>query len=81
MTETERHQFNLDTALEAFKAYVKHEYEGYPPLPSFDRGYEYFISKKHNEWEELITELWDGFWAGWQARDQFTHKKKGGGGQ
>ena len=61
---------SLDDALVAFKDFLYVEYKEPLSLPHFDRDHQYFVGDRGDDWHRNVIDMWEGFWAGWQAREQ-----------
>jgi hypothetical protein len=61
-------QDKIDTIREAFGKFISWNYADLE-VPAFDRENQYFLIRKGNPDHEIISDAWDGFYAGWIARE------------
>ena len=58
----------IDTMLRAFSNWIGPLPDG-EVYPQFDEEHEYFLIRKDNVFQGEISDNWDGFRAGWMARE------------
>jgi cupin superfamily acireductone dioxygenase involved in methionine salvage len=56
----------IDTMLNAF---LEHHDWGEFETPAFNKEHWYFMIRKDDAWQEMVSDSWDGFKAGWLARE------------
>lgn len=59
----------IDTMLTAFRNWVGPLPDG-EVYPQFDKEHEYFLIRKGDTFHEELSDNWDGFRAGWVAREE-----------
>jgi len=63
----------IDTMLRAFKNWVGPIERG-QVYPYFDKENGYFLVRIGEAWQQEISENWDGFRAGWLAREEVDER-------